>query len=141
MKCDFCDDIVLRKQLVFRDKLASIIYPRKPVVFGHIMIIPNRHVATFEKIKDNEVVNMSQLTKKAYKAFKKERNACGFNLIVNDGIKAGQHVPHVHWHILFRFEKEPISPLKILGDASLREKLSRKEWEKRKEHVARWVSR
>ena len=39
----------------------------------------------------------------------------GGNLFVNDGEEAGQHVPHVHFHMFGRSDHEPISPYKIIN--------------------------
>ncbi len=134
-KCDFCKKTVLRRQLVFKDKLASIIYPQKPIIFSHLMIIPNRHVERFEDLTNDEITKMSQLVKRSFQVFKKEGKACGFNLFTNDSAKAGQKIPHVHWHIFFRFDQEPVSLFQILNDSKLKEKISEKEWEERKDKI------
>ncbi len=136
-KCDFCNKTVLKKQLVYKDKLASIIYPQRPIVFSHLMIIPNRHVERFEDLTSEEIINMSQLVKKSFRIFKSEEKACGFNLFTNDGTKAGQKIPHIHWHIFFRFEQEPVSPFQVLNDPKLREKNSTKEWKQGRDNIVK----
>ena len=138
-QCNFCQRTILRNQLIYREGLASIIYPQKPIIFGNLMIIPNRHVERFEDLTNEEIINMSQLVKKAFSIFKREQNACGFNLFTNNGAKAGQKVPHVHWHLFFRFEKEPVSPYQILNNPKLREKISEKEWKRRRDKIKSYL--
>jgi len=137
-ECDFCEKTVLKKQLLYKDKLASIIYPQRPIIFNHLMIIPNRHIEKFEDLTNEEIIKMSQLVKKAFSIFKCQQKACGFNLFTNDGDKAGQKIPHAHWHVFFRFDQEPISPYQILSNPKLKEKISAKEWKQRRDRIKGW---
>ncbi len=137
-QCEFCDRDALKRQLLYKNKLASIIYPRRPIIFSHLMIIPNRHVERFGDLTNEEIINMSQLVKKVFSIFKRQQKACGLNLFTNDGLKAGQKIPHAHWHLFFRFDKESISPYEILGNPKLKEKIPAKEWMQRKDKIKSW---
>ncbi len=97
-RCVFCDESVIGSQTIYRGEKASILATHKPVVKGHLLVIPNRHVETFDGLTTEELIEMSALVKKAH--FGKE-----YVLLQKNGILAGQSVPHVHFHLLPR-EKE-----------------------------------
>ena len=50
------------------------------------------------------------------KAFHELYGYTGANMFVNDGREAGQHIPHVHFHIFGRSANEPGDPYKILSN-------------------------
>jgi diadenosine tetraphosphate (Ap4A) HIT family hydrolase len=135
--CDFCDPLVIEKQGIYFNDLAGIIYPQKPTIFGNVMIIPKRHVELFHELSDGEIVEMRNLVAKLFNGFKEKYHATGFNLINNNGKSGNQHVPHVHWHILMRFDDEEYSPYDVLNGKVERENISigDEEWENRKKQV------
>ncbi|SRR5260221_2100044 len=136
--CDFCDPNIIKEQGIFFNDIAGVIYPQKPLIFGNVMIIPRRHVEFFDELSDEEIVEMRNLVKKLFEGFKEKHRATGFNLFTNNGKSAGQHVPHVHWHILIRFDDEKYSPYDVLNGKQEREDISmpEDEWVKRKEQIA-----
>lgn len=95
----------------------------------NVMIVPVRHVELVGDLSEEEIVDIFKLVKKVYRYFQKKNKVTGFNLFVNSGKAAGQHVPHVHFHFFGRSEKEKISPYKKMNNPSLYpvEKLSQEE--------------
>lgn len=140
--CDFCDPKIIKEQQIYFNDVAGVLYPRDPVIFGNVMIIPKRHVESFYDLSDEEIIEMRNLVKKLYKGFEKHYNASGFNLITNNGKKADQHVPHVHWHSFIRSDDEPYSPYDVLNGKTTRESVSYpdKEWKNRKDKISRIFS-
>src|SRR3989344_1737814 len=139
--CDFCNNNILQKQSLFFNDIAGFIYPRKPVIFGHVMLVPKRHVEYFYDLTDIEIIEMRNLIKKLFEGFKNIHHATGFNLFTNNGQKADQHIPHVHWQIFMRFNNEKYSPYDVLNGKIDRENISSldKEWEKRKDRIAKLI--
>ncbi len=137
--CDFCDPNVIKEQGIFFNDFGGIIYPQRPTVFGNVMIIPRRHVQLFYELNDKEIVEMRNLLENLFMGFKEKYHATGFNLINNNGKSGNQHVPHVHWHILMRFDDEKYSPYDVLNGKVERENLSigDGEWSKRKEQITK----
>jgi len=136
MDCDFCDRSVLRKQGIYRSSKVLVVYPRSPVIREYFMIIPTRHVEAFEGLSEKELLESAKIVNKIFLIFKKNKGASGFNLFTNVGKKAGQHIPHFHWHLFIRFDKEKMSPYKILNDSTLKEKVSPEKWKKRKSAIS-----
>jgi diadenosine tetraphosphate (Ap4A) HIT family hydrolase len=106
---------LLQTQGIYFNDLTGVIYPQKPLIFGNVMVVSKRHVEFFYAPTDAEIVEMRNIVKRIFEGFKENYNANGFNLFTNNGKSAGQHIPHVHWHILMQFDGEPYSPYDVLN--------------------------
>jgi len=136
--CDFCDPNVIKEQGIFFNDVAGVIYPQRPTIFGNVMIIPKRHVQLFYELNDKEIIEMRNILEKLFKGFKEKYHATGFNIINNNGKSGNQHVPHVHWHVLIRFDNEKYSPYDVLNGKVEREDISMPDnvWVSRKKQIA-----
>ena len=88
----------------------------KPLLPGHVLVISNRMVPRFTDLSANEVTDLYLTVQKVQKMLARvyftdknaEKGAVGkvedgaFNLAMQDGVSAGQTVPHVHCHIIPR---------------------------------------
>lgn len=107
MRCIFCD-IAEGKQdahVVYEDKTHLAILDKYPIQLGHTLVIPRDH---HEKIIDLSTDGVSQLFSKVpdvARAILKVTGADGFNIGQNNGKAANQIIPHVHVHIIPRYEK------------------------------------
>jgi diadenosine tetraphosphate (Ap4A) HIT family hydrolase len=116
INCDFCDEQVEKIQEIARGKKIKIIYPHAPLIEANLLFAPIRHVERFEDLEPEEMTDLLVMVKAASQALKDLYGVIGFNFFSNNGTKAGQHAPHVHFHLLGRTENETISPLKILNN-------------------------
>ena len=82
--------------------LTAAIVNLRPIVPGHVLVIPTRVVRTLSQLTDEEYDDLWRSVRKIQNALEKHYNAGGFNVAVQDGRVAGQSVPHVHVHILPR---------------------------------------
>jgi len=87
--CPFCEE----KFFVYRGEVASVRHTYKPVVEGHVLVIPNRHVERFEELTPEELEEMGTLVKQFH-------GDGDYLLVQKNGKKAGQSVPHVHIHVI-----------------------------------------
>ncbi len=74
-----------------------------PVHKGHLLVVPKKW---FKNIFDGDqevLARMMQVGQKLALVVKKGMRADGVNLLMNNGIAAGQEVPHAHLHIIPRF--------------------------------------
>ena len=111
--CSFCDAEVRSIQEITRNDLALAIYPHRPIIDNHVMIMPLRHVEKVEELSKEEIIAIFDMIKTISGHFK---GITGFNLFTNNGKSAGQNVPHIHFHIFGRSESEEISPYTILNN-------------------------
>ncbi len=129
MNCIFCD-IIAGKQnayVIYEDKTHIAIMDKYPIYLGHSLVMPREH---HEKIIDMSVEDVSSLFTRVplvAKAILKATGADGFNIGQNNGKAANQIIPHVHVHVIPRYEKmsNPWKRRMIANDDEL-EKLSNK---------------
>ena len=100
--CAFCDPAVLARQAFYEDGLVLALYTHKPILPGHCLIIPKRHVERFEGLSKEEELQMSELIKKVNHAAMKVFGTSAYLLLQKNGHEVGQTVPHVHFHYVPR---------------------------------------
>lgn len=85
-------------------KLTNGIVNLRPIVPGHVLVIPKRITPKLADLADEEYDDLWRSARIIQKALESHYKATGFNVAVQDGRSAGQSVPHVHIHILPRKE-------------------------------------
>ncbi len=75
-----------------------------PCSKGHCLIVPKKHGEDIFDFEDEECEKIIPFTKKVMKMIKEKIGCNGFNVGWNNGKFAGQVVPHLHVHIIPRFE-------------------------------------
>jgi ATP adenylyltransferase len=95
-----------RKNLIlYRGRHAFAMMNRFPYNNGHVMVAPNRHVATFEKLRSEEGAEMFRLVQKSLAVLRRALKPQGFNIGANLGRVAGAGVAgHVHIHVVPRWQ-------------------------------------
>ena len=104
--CPFCDT----STSVLSNELAYARYCNYPVSPGHILIVPYRHVADYFNTTSQEKQAIHNLVDEAKMLIDSERSPDGYNIGVNCGSAAGQSVPHVHYHLIPRYEGDMDNP-------------------------------
>ncbi|CDS08241.1 hypothetical protein LRAMOSA02189 [Lichtheimia ramosa] len=75
-----------------------------PISEGHLLVIPKYHGEFFHQIPDDYLADILPLARKAAIASGLEEGQ--YNLLQNNGPMAHQVVPHVHFHIIPKPNKE-----------------------------------
>lgn len=91
-------------QIFFRSSLSAAIVNLRPIVPGHVLVIPKRVVPRLSDLKTIEYQDLWTSVRLVQEALEKHYSAGGFNVAVQDGKVSGQSVPHVHVHLLPRVE-------------------------------------
>jgi diadenosine tetraphosphate (Ap4A) HIT family hydrolase len=102
MTCPFCT--LQPERIVEENDHAVWIYDGFPVSPGHSLIIPRRHVGSFFEVSTEERIAMLALLDKAKMTVEEKYQPNAFNIGINDGPAAGQTVPHLHLHLIPRYE-------------------------------------
>ncbi len=125
MKCIFCEIAAgkMDAHRIFEDDTHIAILDKYPIQRGHTLVIPRDH---HEKIIDLPTEGVSALfsrVPRVARAILKATGADGFNIGQNNGRAANQIIPHVHVHIIPRYEKSgnPWRSRMIAKDEDLRE--------------------
>ena len=138
MKCPFCDKSVLKAAFA-ESKNFIAVYNLAPILPGHSLIVPKRHIESILVLTENEISEMMIFSRKVTSLLLKVFNAEAFDWSVQDQEAAGQTIPHLHMHIVPRFEGDLKNPgdwypeirgnNKELLDSFQRNKLSSDEME------------
>ena len=106
--CPFCSSPTDR--IVLDNEFGLVLRDGFPVSPGHTLIIPRRHVASFFEITDAERADLMSLLAAARDDLDREFRPAGYNIGINDGAAAGQTVPHLHIHLIPRYEGDRDDP-------------------------------
>ncbi len=117
------NDPKIKNRIIIENELAFAFPSNTPIVPGHSLICPKRHVSKIDDLFNDELNAMLLLRKKLKKAMVSAFCADGFNYAWNEGRIAGQSVDHMHLHILPRkksdsgvFEYDPRKFLYRVGE-------------------------
>jgi ATP adenylyltransferase len=105
--CVFCDapgSSASAPLIVFRGERAFVILNLFPYNNAHLMVVPNRHVATLAEATPAELHELMDLARIAEAAITEAYAPHGMNLGINLGKPAGAGVPgHLHLHVVPRW--------------------------------------
>jgi diadenosine tetraphosphate (Ap4A) HIT family hydrolase len=113
MNCPFCDPEIIRKQIFGETKQFRFFYNHKPVLPGHSLIVPKRHIESILDMNESELAELGPLMKKLSIALMKAYSCDGIDMSLQNGATAGASVAHIHWHLVPRKAGD------IQGDPSL----------------------
>lgn len=107
MDCLFCNMLNKKQQahVVFEDSSHFAIMDRYPVQKGHTLIIPKAHYERITDMPPDAVAALFTKVPLVAKAILDATGADGFNIGQNNGRSANQIIPHVHVHIIPRYQK------------------------------------
>jgi diadenosine tetraphosphate (Ap4A) HIT family hydrolase len=108
MICPFC---TLPADRIVKSSLHGVVIRDGfPVSPGHTLVIPHRHIWSFFDMSADEKADLLGLLDAAKKSVDAEFNPSGYNIGINDGPAAGQTVPHLHIHLIPRYEGDQPDP-------------------------------
>lgn len=106
MNCIFCK--IINKEVpnytVYEDENILAFLDIFPVAKGHTVVIPKKHFETIWEMNTETFQDISAGLRAAAGRVQSKIKPDGMNIGINNGPAAGQAVPHVHWHIIPRYE-------------------------------------
>ena len=101
--CIFCQIAAGRAEakIVFQDEEMTAFWDSRPAAPIHILIVPNRHIASTNELdaKDAELLGRMVLRAKAI-AEDMDVAESGYRLFINTGPDGRQTVFHLHLHLM-----------------------------------------
>jgi len=76
-----------------------------PCAEGHTLIVPKKEVERFEDMNPEDAATLMMFLQRVSRAVFLAFGGVDYNLILNNGVQAGQEVMHVHFHIIPRLER------------------------------------
>lgn len=106
--CVFCKIVAgeIPCYQIYEDEKTLAFLDIKPVSLGHTLIIPKKHYQNLEEINEIDLQALILVVKKVGARIKQKLGASGYNCYENNDPVAGQMIPHLHFHIIPRTEKD-----------------------------------
>lgn len=87
-------------EIVLDDPAGVAFLDRRPLLPGHVLLVPRNHVATLPDLPDNEVGPLFTLARSLTRAVPRATGGEGAFLAINNVVS--QSVPHLHIHVVPR---------------------------------------
>jgi len=106
MDCLFCDIISGKKSghFIYEDDSHVAFLDKYPIDVGHSLVIPREHHERITDMSEEKVGDLFSKVPKIVNGVLQATNADAFSLGQNNGRAAKQIVPHVHVHIIPRYD-------------------------------------
>lgn len=107
--CIFCNRLArtndIESLILHRAEHCFIIMNLFPYNTGHLMIVPNSHVAEIDNLEPHVIAEMAHLLPPIVRALRRVLGCDGFNIGFNQGSIAGAGVAeHLHQHVVPRWQ-------------------------------------
>jgi len=108
MACIFCDILNGKREghIVYEDDSHIAFLDKYPIDDGHTLVITKKHYERITDMDSSDVGKLFSLIPKIAKAVLLGAGADAFSLAQNNGKAAKQIIPHVHVHIIPRYNNK-----------------------------------
>ncbi|WP_428324163.1 HIT family protein [Nitrosopumilus sp.] len=108
MTCIFCDILEGKREghILYEDDSHVAFLDKYPIDVGHSLLIPREHHERITEMTPENVGKLFSLVPKIAKAILIGAKADAFSIAQNNGRAAKQIIPHVHIHIIPRYNSK-----------------------------------
>jgi histidine triad (HIT) family protein len=101
-RCPFCRHVEGGNQFAVVEELPETLafLPPRQNGLGHVLVIPKRHAPTILDLDPKEALAVMQHVHRVAHAIHRAMDPAGLNVFQNNGVTAGQTVPHYHVHLV-----------------------------------------
>ena len=106
--CIFCKIIAgaIPCHKIFENEEVLAFLDIHPCSDGHAVVIPKKHFSEIKDVDDSTWQGLMLGLKTSVELVDKVLAPVGMNVGINNRKGAGQAVPHLHWHIIPRYDKD-----------------------------------
>jgi histidine triad (HIT) family protein len=114
--CVFCAivDDELPSHTVHETTDALAFLDANPLAEGHTLVVPKAHHEQLDDVPPDTATGFYEALHEVVPAVEAAVDAPATTVAVNNGEAAGQEVPHVHAHVVPRFEDDAAGPIHAL---------------------------
>jgi len=91
---------------LYEDSKCIVILDINPVAKGHCLVIPKQVYSTVGECPTELLSHLFEVVKLVDAKQRKVLACTATNIFINNGKAAGQEIPHLHIHIVPRFEND-----------------------------------
>jgi histidine triad (HIT) family protein len=103
---------------VYEDETTYAFLDANPLAPGHTLVIPKEPYERINDMPADVAADVFGVIGEIVPAVEAAVDAPASTIAANNGEEAGQEVPHVHWHIVPRFEDDGAGPIHALFDGA-----------------------
>ncbi|TYL39620.1 HIT family protein [Natronococcus pandeyae] len=104
-------------RVVYEDETTYAFLDANPLAPGHTLVIPKDEYERLDDVPDDVATDLYATIHRLVPAVEESVDADATTVAFNNGEAAGQEVPHVHCHIVPRFEGDGGGPIHaVAGD-------------------------
>ncbi len=108
-ECEVCKWMENKKNVIFEgDKVIALINP-KPSSIGHIIVLPKKHATILEEVPDYVMPELFSVANKLSLTVFESLGVHGTNLLIQNGIPAGQKHTHMMLHVIPRQQNDGLN--------------------------------
>jgi histidine triad (HIT) family protein len=117
--CIFCQIVAgdIPARVVYEDDDVLAFLDANPLARGHTLVIPKPHHETLGDLPADAGEPVFAALHRLAPAIEAAVGADASNVAFNNGEAAGQEVPHVHGHVIPRFEGDGGAPIHAVAGA------------------------
>ncbi|OGE53643.1 hypothetical protein PENARI_c007G09045 [Penicillium arizonense] len=93
---------IVTPQVFLQTPLTFALVNLKPILPGHVLVSPRRVVPRVADLTPAETSDLFLTVRRVGRMVERVYGASSLNIAVQDGVHAGQSVPHVHAHVIPR---------------------------------------
>ncbi|WP_458207487.1 HIT family protein [Haladaptatus sp. NG-SE-30] len=118
--CIFCQIVAgdIPSRTVYEDDTVFAFLDVNPLAPGHTLVIPKDHHETLADLPDDTAADVFAALHHLTPTVEDAVDADASNVAFNNGEEAGQEVPHVHGHIIPRFDGDGGRPIHAIAGSS-----------------------
>ena len=90
---------------VYEDEHVLAFLDVGPLSQGHTLVIPKERKASLDELSDEASAAIGRVLPRLCRAVMQATGAEAYNVLQNNGSAAHQAVPHVHFHIIAKFNE------------------------------------
>ena len=98
-------------RIVYEDETTVAFLDANPLAPGHTLVIPKDEYERLNDVPDDVAADLYDTIHRMVPAVEESVDADATTVAFNNGEAAGQEVPHVHCHIVPRFEGDGGGPI------------------------------
>ncbi len=100
----------LPASFVYKDEWVTAFMDVQPITPGHVLVIPNKAASCLAELDPEYGAQMFRIGQQVAAAIRHADIPCeGVNLVLADGVAAGQTVFYLHLHVIPRFNGDGFS--------------------------------
>lgn len=116
--CIFCEIIKgnIPSKKVYEDDDVLAILDISQATYGHTLVMPKEHYENINECPKEVLYKVISITQDLNKQIMNNLKAKGSNILTNTNEASGQSVPHLHFHIIPRYDETDTIKIEVTNN-------------------------